>query len=58
MIGGLLAAALSVVALLGAVDPRFRAVFGAARARPGAGYLLQLELMAAGGHGRVQAENG
>jgi hypothetical protein len=43
MIGGLLAA----VALLGAIDPRFRAVFAAARARPGAGYLLQLELMAA-----------
>jgi hypothetical protein len=47
MIGGLLAAALGVVALLGAVDPRFRGVFAAARARPGAGYLLQLELMAA-----------
>jgi hypothetical protein len=47
MIGGLLAAALAGVAVLGAADPRFRAVFAAVRGRPGPAYLLQLEVMAA-----------
>jgi hypothetical protein len=46
MIGGLLAAVLGVVALLGATDPGFRDLFVAGRGRAGGWYVLQLELVA------------
>jgi IPT/TIG domain-containing protein len=46
LVGSLLAAVLSVVAIIASLDPGFRSIFAAAQTHPGRWYVFELELIA------------